>query len=459
MPLLEVTGLDKSFTAEGRTVTAIDQLSLADRRPRIRLHRRPVRLRQEHVPAHRRRLRAGDRRRGAPERAADRTARPRSRHDVPGSLAVSLAHRDRERRLAAGDEEAAEARAARQGAEYLDLVHLSRFADLYPGQLSGGMKQRVALARLFALDPEILLMDEPFGALNSQTRELLQEELQSIWRRRAQDRAVRDPRHRRVDLSGHARDRVHRAAGPHQGRYPDPERRPLRRFSQVERIPRAARAGLGPAARRGPARRGRWRKREDQLGCAPELAGAGRRGRGMGGARPRRRAAALPVGAGRDPGGACGRSPPTGELRRRLGARASIALPLGFALGTVGRRRRRSWRRAAARACATSSIPWCPFSTPSRRWRSCRSSCCCSVSATPPRSPSSRSPCFFPVFIASRHAVLSVNTLLVWAARNMGAPRAHDFLSRRSSRPPRRSCSPASASGSRTPSSCCSRPS
>jgi len=66
---------------------------------------------------------------------------------------------------------------------YLDLVHLARFADLYPGQLSGGMKQRVALARLFALDPHIMLMDEPFGALDSQTRELLQEELQSIWRR------------------------------------------------------------------------------------------------------------------------------------------------------------------------------------------------------------------------------------------------------------------------------------
>jgi NitT/TauT family transport system ATP-binding protein len=67
--------------------------------------------------------------------------------------------------------------------DYLDIVHLSRYAGFYPAELSGGMKQRVALARLFALNSQVLLMDEPFGALDSQTRELLQEELQAIWRR------------------------------------------------------------------------------------------------------------------------------------------------------------------------------------------------------------------------------------------------------------------------------------
>jgi NitT/TauT family transport system ATP-binding protein len=69
--------------------------------------------------------------------------------------------------------------------QYLSMVGLSRFADSYPTELSGGMKQRAALARALVGRPRFLLMDEPFASLDAQTREFMQIELAKIWRRRA----------------------------------------------------------------------------------------------------------------------------------------------------------------------------------------------------------------------------------------------------------------------------------
>lgn len=69
----------------------------------------------------------------------------------------------------------------RRAAHWIDRLGLSDFADAYPSALSGGMRQRVSIARALAVDPEILLMDEPFASLDAQLRQLLQEELLRLW--------------------------------------------------------------------------------------------------------------------------------------------------------------------------------------------------------------------------------------------------------------------------------------
>jgi NitT/TauT family transport system ATP-binding protein len=183
MPVLEVNSLDKAFTSDGRTVTAIDKLSLSIEEHEFVSIVGPSGCGKStflHIvggfePATGGALRLNGRPIGPP--GPDRGMMFQDLSLFPWLTAIENVSWPLEMKGLPKADRAAKAR------EYLELVHLGRYGDFYPGQLSGGMKQRVALARLFALDPEILLMDEPFGALDSQTRELLQEELQSIWRR------------------------------------------------------------------------------------------------------------------------------------------------------------------------------------------------------------------------------------------------------------------------------------